>query len=153
MGSLDKFYLAGINRRINSDGTVTIHCKQCGRPVMRATMPRIRTVTKCAVCVLTEQGVLGAADLIKPQYLLTDPTMPPIPITAEDPVYVLYPEEAMERKGKPAPSGGVIGTAKAFFRAVSFALGMTDQPVAVSKKTGRRQRTGGLYERDDEEEK
>lgn len=151
MGSMDKFYLTGINRRINSDGTVTIHCRQCGRPIMRAVMPRIRTVSKCQVCILTEQGVLNAEELVKPKYLTTDPTMPPIPLTAEDDVYILYPEEASLREGKPSPSGGVVGTAKSFFRAISFALGLVNEKPPESKKMGRRQRGGGLYEREDED--
>ena len=151
MGVLDKFYLTGINRRVNSDGTVTIHCRQCGRPIMKATMPRIRTVTKCQKCLLQEQGVVNAAELVEPQYLMTDPTMPPVPLTAEDDVYLLYPEEAVYREGKLPPSGGVVGTAKAFFRAVSFALGLTDEKPPESKKVARRQRGGGLYEREDEQ--
>lgn len=94
---------------------------------------------------------MNAEELVKPKYLLTDPTMPPIPLTAEDAVYVLYPEEAMLREGKPSPSGGVVGTAKAFFRAISFALGLVDEKPPESKRIGRRQRGGGLYETEGDE--
>jgi len=86
---------------------------------------------------------------IMPQYMITDPTQPPIPLSEDDPVYALYPEEAMNR-GKIPPSGGVIGTVKAFYRAV---VGWWQTPETeplvqtVSKKVSRVKRSGGLYER------
>lgn len=150
MESMDKFYLAGINRKINPDGTITIHCRNCGRPIMKAAGARIRTVTKCQVCILREQGVLNAEELVKPKYVTTDPTQPPVPLTAEDDIYVLYPEEAMNQ-GKLMPSGGVVGTAKSFFRAIGFALeNLASKVPVMSKRVARRQRAGGLYEKEEE---
>lgn len=108
----------------------------------------IRTVSKCALCIAREQGIKDPEKHIMPQYLMTDPSQPPIPLTEDDPVYALFPEEAMNQ-GKTPPSGGVIGTVKAFYRAVVGWWNVPEEePIPMlSKKITRQKRSGGLYER------
>ena len=139
---------AGIGPRQNADGTRTIYCKNCSRPIMRMVRPTVTSVSKCALCILREQGVEHPEQHVLASYVITDPMSPPIPLEQEDPVNILYPEEAVAQ-GKIPASGGVVGTTKAFFRAVVGWFGQEERPqsVPLSKKITRQARSGGLYER------
>jgi hypothetical protein len=111
-------------RARNPDGTTSVYCKKCGREIMRQVNAVIRTVTKCQLCVLKEQGIINAEDYVLAQYMLPDAGKPPIPIDIDDSiaagVLLLYPEERLKR-GDPIPqTGGVIGTIKSMFRTLGF---------------------------------
>jgi len=145
----DAGMMFALGPRRTPDGTQTIYCRQCSRPIARVARAPFRTVSKCSVCLAREQGIKDPEKHVLPQYLMTDPTQPPIPLTEEDPIYALFPEEAMNQ-GKIPPSGGVIGTVKAFYRAVvAWANVPEGEPVimSVAKKITRQKRSGGLYER------
>lgn len=146
--SNDLGFMFALGPRRNPDGTTTIYCRQCSRPITRMARAPIRTVSKCALCIAREQGIKDPEKHIMPQYLMTDPSQPPIPLTEDDPVYALFPEEAMNQ-GKTPPSGGVIGTVKAFYRAVVGWWNVPEEePIPMlSKKITRQKRSGGLYER------
>jgi hypothetical protein len=132
-------------RTRNPDGTTSVFCKQCGREIMRMTHPVIRSVSKCQLCILKEQGVVNAEDYVLPQYLIPDASKPPVPIDIDDSiaggVLLLYPEERM-MKGELVPqTGGVIGTIKSVFRTLGFPrlLPKTQAPskvMASEKRTG-----------------
>ena len=61
--------------------------------------------------------------MVLSQYMQLDPSKPPVPINAEGPdvAYALFPEERVDEYGI-LPSGGVVGTAKNFFRAIGLAV-------------------------------
>src|ERR1700751_766657 len=109
--------------RRSADGTTSIYCRKCGREVARRAMAQIRSVTKCAICVLQEQGVKDPEQYVLPQYVMTDPTKPALPLSmeSEDALYMLFPEERPNEGEAPPPVGGIMGTAKAIFRALGFA--------------------------------
>lgn len=150
------FLWSGINvRRKNADGTTTVYCRQCGRPIVRMVRPTITTVSKCALCIAYEQGIPNPEKAVLPQYIIVDPTQPPIPLNEEDdPLEALYPELASEeaKKKKIPMVGGMVGTAKAIFRAIipeSWLKPAEEQPkeVLLSKTVTRKKRGGGLFER------
>jgi len=131
--------------RRNPNGSVSVYCRQCGREVVRAAQIRIRSIAKCAYCELVEKGITNPEDYVLPQYIMADPTKPPIPIGAEqeDAIFLMFPEEKVE--GKPTMSGGVVGTAKALFRA--FGFGKQEEPAKTeSRQVAERRRKGGLYD-------
>lgn len=145
-------FVTGVPRK-NPDGTCTIYCRRCGRPIMRQARPQITTVTSCALCLLRDQGVENPEQHVLQSYLMTDPTAPPIPLEDTDPMMALYPEESVMKRGKLPPSGGVIGTVKSMFRAVVGWFGQEEEEAKVenkellSKKISKRKRSGGLWER------
>lgn len=131
--------------RRNANGAVSVYCRQCGREVARAAQIRIRSIAKCAYCELLDKGITNPEDYVLPQYIMTDPTKPPVPIGAEgeDSVFLLFPEEKQE--GTPQMSGGIIGTAKSFFRALGFGKEEEIQKTE-SRQIAERRRKGGLYD-------
>ena len=128
--------------RRNYNGQTSIYCRQCGREIARTVDSRIRSVSKCAICVLKEQGVMDAEQHVLTQYVQLDPTKPPIPRDAEgeDSIFILYPEE---KDNRVRSSGGIIGTAKAVYRALGFGK-EPDGEVPESRKTAVRRRRGSL---------
>ena len=134
-----------VSRR-NPNGAVSVYCRQCGREVVRAAQIRIRSIAKCAYCELIEKGITNPEDYVLPQYIMTDPSKPPIPIGAEgeDAIFLMFPEEKEE--GKPTlRAGGVVGTAKNLFRALGF--GKEEKPPKTeSRQIAERRRKGSLYD-------
>jgi hypothetical protein len=112
---------------------------------MRQINPTIRSVTKCQLCVLKEQGVVNAEDYVLAQYMLPDASKPPVPIDIDDSiaagVLLLYPEERL-KEGQPIPQvGGIIGTIRQMFRTLGFAQSKPAEPppskvIAQSGRTG-----------------
>lgn len=99
-------------------------------------------MSKCAVCVLTEQGVKDAEKYVLPQYVISDPTKPPVPVDValDNAEFQMFPEEQDTRVRN---VGGVVGTVKAVFRALGF--GKEEEPEAPeSRKTAIRRRKGSL---------
>ncbi len=129
--------------RRNFNGQTSIYCRTCKREIARTADCRIRSVSKCAVCMLTEQGVKDAEKYVLPQYVMTDPTKPPIPLYAqmEDAEFEMFPEE---RDNRVKSSGGVVGTVKAIYRALGF--GREPEPTPPKSKITVRQRKTGLYD-------
>src|SRR3954465_3472728 len=121
----NRFWVRHEQRRKNPDGSYSIHCRLCGREIMRQNHPIILSVTRCALCVLKAEGVVNAEDHVLAQYRLS--TMPgslPVPLEMDDSmaggVLLLNPEEKLE-EGSPVPQLGVIGTIKSMFRTIGFA--------------------------------
>jgi len=113
---------------------------------MRAPYSQIRSITKCAICVLKEQGVVNAEDHVLTQYYMSnDPTRIPTPIDAdtslEGGILLLNKDDPEDNTSQ---SGGFFGTVRSLFKAAGF---MKDQAeVPVSKEVAKRKRTGGLYD-------
>lgn len=130
--------------RRNPNGAVSVYCRTCGREVVRAAQIRIRSIGKCAYCELLEKGIKNPEDYVLPQYIMADPTKPPIPVGAEgeDSVFLLFPEEKQETEMR---TGGIVGTAKNFFRALG--LGKEEpKPKTESRQIAERRRKDGLYD-------
>jgi hypothetical protein len=144
-------------RAINPDGTYSIYCQTCGREIMRAVHPQIRSIKKCAICVLKAQGVENPEDVVLAQYALPDPTKPPIPldydVAAQSGVLLLYPDAVLEEQGLvTAQSGGVVGTVKSIFKALSLFGSKPPQEIKEeeeeplrSTELAREKRGTGLY--------
>lgn len=135
-------------RRVNSQGLTSIYCRTCTREIMRVPATQVRTVTKCQICLLKEQGVENPEDYVLNQYYLpNDPTKFPTPIDAdmslEGGILILQPDEEAANEKLPQ-SGGFFGTVKSLFKTIGFNL--TPAEVPVSKDIAKRKRTGGLYD-------
>lgn len=89
---------------------------------------------------------MDAERYVLPQYIVTDPTKPPVPAGAEGPDIVvnLFPEED-ENFALPRTSGGVMGTVKALYRALGFGSTPAAEPEPQSRKTALIRRKGSLY--------
>ncbi len=98
--------------RRSFDGMTGVYCQTCHREICRRTDSRLRSVVKCALCVLAEQGVEDPEKYVLPQYLMFDPTKPPIPLNAEneDVIVNLFPEEKINVGNRSSTGGGVAGT-------------------------------------------
>jgi hypothetical protein len=133
MGSYSSQYLS--DRRLrNPDGTFKVHCRKCGRHISNSFRPF--SIAECLICQgYPEENVLQ-------QYVLFDPTRPPVPVNSDQDTFDLYPEEE-----KPVdPRLGVIGTAKAFFRALGIAR-KKEKIQSPSTKVAKSKRQKGLFER------
>lgn len=122
-----------------------VYCQLCGREICLRNNTQIRSVQKCAICVLKAEGVENPEDKVLPQYLMFDPTKPPVPIDAEgdSAILNLFPEEKVEF-GRMPSSGGVAGTAKAIYRALGFGK---PKPVHAPSQTTatKRRRESSLF--------
>jgi hypothetical protein len=107
--------------RRSADGMVGVYCQTCHREICRRTNTLIRSVAKCMLCQLREQGVENPEKYVLPQYYMFDPTKPPVPVDAEneDVIVNMFPEEQGDI-GRIPSSGGIAGTAKAIYRALGF---------------------------------
>lgn len=135
-----------------NDGAVAIYCRKCGREIGVYARSQIRSVTKCQICMLKEQGVLNPEDHVLPQYVLSsDPNRIPVPLDIDHDggILLLYPEEKYENEGRLPQSGGVVGTVKSIFRAFGFGKPPEEKEVEVnppqSLVTARSKRGSGLY--------
>ena len=101
------------------------------------TNSQIRSVEKCAICILREQGVENPEEVVLQQYFMFDPTKPPVPVDAEgdNVILNLFPEEKQEFARMPS-SGGIAGTVKAIYRAVGFKIAkvIEEKSQKVAKK-------------------
>lgn len=100
--------------------------------------------------MLEEQGVKNPEKYVLPQYIATDPTKPVVPLNAEDAesMYLMFPEERPIEGEAPPPVGGIMGTAKAIFRALGFAKDIERQQqedIPQSKKVATKRRKSSLY--------
>lgn len=144
---MNRFWVRHEECRKNSDGSYSIHCRLCGREIMRQNHPIFLSVTKCALCVLKAQGVVNAEDYVLAQYRIpTAPGSLPIPVDIDDSmaagVLLLNPEEKLA-EGEPIPQLGVIGTIKSMFRTVGFMKPKPEEvPQSVKIATERR---SGLF--------
>jgi hypothetical protein len=137
-----------VPKRVGFDGLTSCYCKQCGREIWRQTNPQVRTVTKCQICILKEQGVENPEDHVLTQYYLSnDPTRIPTPIDAdmslEGGILLLQPDDP-EANEKLPQSGGFFGTVKSLFKTLGFDQKPTEVP--VSREVAKKKRTGGLYD-------
>jgi hypothetical protein len=132
--------------RRSIDGMTGVYCQTCGREICRRNNTQFRSIQKCAICVLAEQGIFDAESKILPQYIMFDPTKPPVPIDAEgDSVIVnLFPEEMQHAGQQAQSSGGVAGTAKSIFRAMGFLKPKT-VPTESQKVATKRRRESSLF--------
>ena len=113
-------------------GLVGIYCRKCGREIARAAQAQFRSVSKCQICLLLEQGVKNPEEYVLPQYLQLDPTKPPVPLNADDAEYLyeVFPEERPQ-EGEDIPLTGVMGTVKSAFKVI----GLFKDIIAERKKT------------------
>jgi hypothetical protein len=146
-------------RSFNPDKTIGIYCRNCGREIIRVAQSTVRSVTKCQICLLKEQGVLNPEDAVLPQYILSsDHNRIPVPIEAgqddlQAGVLMLYPEMALEETGQIPQSGGFVGTVRSMFRAFGFIKPKTkkqadNEAIATtpSLAVARSKRHKGLFE-------
>lgn len=116
---------------------------------MRAVNPLIKTISKCKICEMKEQGIENPEDFVLAQYYLSnDPNKLPTPIDTdvsnEGGILIMYPDEE-PKNGEPVPYvGGLFGTLKSFFRVRGFE--QKKEEVTVSRDVAKRKRTGGLYD-------
>lgn len=153
----NRFWLKHEFPRRNPDGSTSIYCAKCGREVMRSHTPRIRSVSKCALCVLKASGVemppgKQAEDYILAQYLIPGPDKPPVPIDLDDSiaagVLMLYPEERMATEGPIPQVGGIIGTIRSVFRTIVPWKPKDEAPPPskqIAKDLKQEARGGGLF--------
>ena len=111
---------------------------------------QFRTVSKCQICILNEQGVLNPEEHVLPQYLQTDPTKPPIPLNAEsaDYLYDVFPDERPE-EGQLIPRSGVMGTVRSVFSAIGFFKEMVQEAakkVPKSRKIAEKKKRETLFD-------
>jgi hypothetical protein len=110
--------------------------------------PTIRSVTKCQICILKEQGVPNAEDYVLSQYYIpNDTTRVPIPVDAdlsmEGGILLLNPDTEEGNKNAPM-SGGFFGTVRSLFKV--FGFNQEQEEIPISKDVAKRKRTGGLYD-------
>lgn len=111
----------------------------------------IRSITKCAICVAKENGVLNPEEHILHRYNIgTGINGLPTPIEddgLETGILMLYPEDVLEETGVLPQTGGVFGTVRAMFRAFGFARTkeetVAEEPMSRSIAKGKRGK--GLY--------
>jgi hypothetical protein len=136
--------------RTDFQGLSGVYCRTCGREIWRQANPQVRTVTKCQICILKEQGVPDAEEHVLTQYYMSnDPTRIPTPIDAdmslEGGILLLNqsPDQDSE-KGRIPQTGGLFGTVRSLFKVFGFE--QKEAEVPVSKEIAKRKRTGGLYD-------
>ncbi len=137
-------------RRTDFQGNTSVYCRQCGREIWRQASPQVRTVTKCAICVLKEQGVVNPEDHVLTQYYMSnDPTRMPTPIDADVSLeggILLLQREENAKNGIIPQVGGFFGTVMGLFKTIGFLQGKEEE--TVSKEVATRKRAGresGLY--------
>ena len=126
--------------RRSIDGMTGVYCQKCGREICRRNNTQFRSIAKCAICVLAEQGIFDAESKVLPQYIMFDPLKPPVPLDAEgdSAIVNLFPEERMQAGYPVQSSGGVAGTVKSIFRAIGFAKPKPVQTESQKVATKRR---------------
>lgn len=131
--------------RRSYDGMTGVYCQTCHREICRRTDSRLRSVVKCALCQLVEQGVENPEQYILPQYLMLDPTKAPVPLNAENESVIvdLFPEEKVN-VGLGPSAGGVAGTVKAIYRALGF-LPAKQKPATSHTTAAKRRRESSLF--------
>ena len=120
-------------------GLSDIYCRKCGRLIARTPQAQFRTVSKCAICVLHEQGVKNPEDYVLAQYIQTDPTKPPVPLNAESPefMYEIFPDERPQEGEQPKQTG-VMGTIQSIFRVIGFGKQIAEKKKAEPLPKSRR---------------
>lgn len=117
---------------------------------MQVGNPTIRTITKCQICILKEQGIENPEDHVLTQYYMSnDPTRIPTPIDAdmsmEGGILLLTQDQEQDsEKGIIPQTGGFFGTVSSLFKTIGF--NQKKEEVPVSKDIAKRKRTGGLYD-------
>lgn len=143
----------------NVDGSYSIYCQTCGREIMKAIHPTIRSVKACRICMMKAEGIPNPEDAVLAQYAQIDPTKPPIPldydVAEQSGVLLLYPDAELEDNGiVTAQSGGVVGTVKSIFKVLSlFSLKppkiqtgeVEEEDILRSTEIARSKRGTGLY--------
>lgn len=120
-------------RGINNDGTVTIVCRVCGKPLYRGMYQGFSTAT-CSDC----SGV-STADMITGAVTLPDGRVIYQPAYADD--ALLYQE---------SPEVEKIGLARAVFRALGFGRSKEPRPKSVeSSKISKEKRRKPIFGPDD----
>ena len=145
---LDYFHHQFPRRSIS--GLQSIYCRKCGREIARTPQAQFRTVSKCQICVLTEQGVPNAEEFVLAQYIQLDPTKPPVPNNAESAEYLydVFPDER-PIDGQQAPMTGVMGTVRSVYQAVGFLKDIVAKKMKVlpkSRKLADKKAGGSLYD-------
>ena len=111
------------------DGLTAVYCRSCGREIAIRNDSRIRSAI--GVCC---QGKDIPEEYFTSQYVMTDPTGPPVPKDAEKAVFLLFPDEEMEDGQLVKPvAGGIVGTAKAIYRAFGFGRSKEEREEALPK--------------------
>lgn len=127
------------------NGSTAVYCRKCGREIAASTWFKIRSIGECAVCKLVGEGVVDPEKYVIPQYIMTDPTKPPVPMEAElgeDAAFLLFPED--KPVGNAPPIGGIAGTLKAIYRAIGFGKQASSEEIPESKRVVLKRRGGGL---------
>jgi hypothetical protein len=123
-------------RRLNSDGTITIICKVCGKPLHRGLYQGFSTA-KCSDCagVPTDDVITGATTLPDGRVIYQPKSY------AED--SLLYPEGGVVEK---------VGLARAVFRALGFGRPKEPKPPEVeSRKVSRGKRRRPIFGAEEKE--
>lgn len=132
-------------QRPNPDGTKTIWCRACGRPVARAHGALVSTVSECIVCQLVNSGRMTKAEAEEYTRLkYTQPNLmePPRPLTnPEDEIITLYEDEAIETKH------GKFGFLRPLFKVIAWIVEPEEKPEEElpSVAAARRKKNKGLF--------
>ena len=116
-------------RRVNRDGTVTVVCRICGKPLYRGTYQGFSTA-KCSDCAGTStEGVQTGAIILPDGQVVYQPQ--------QYTDALLYPE---------SPEIEKLGLARAVFRALGFGRPKEPKPPATaSKKMAREKRRKPIF--------
>lgn len=123
-------------RRVNSDGTITVVCRICGKPLIRMMYQGFSTVT-CSDCkgIPTDGVVTGATILPDGQVVYNAEQLADA---------ILYPE---------SPEIEKIGLARSVFRALGFGRPKEPlEPAKESKKVSRERRRKPIFGPEDDKE-
>lgn len=126
------------------DGLTAVYCRSCGREIAVRNDARIKSAI--GVCC---QGLDIPEEYFTPQYVMTDPTGVPVPRDAEKTMFLFFPDEEMEDGQLVKPiAGGIVGTAKAIYRALGFGQSRVQKQEAVpkSKQIAVRNRKSKLFD-------
>lgn len=117
-------------RRMNADGTVTIVCRICGKPLIRMMYAGF-TTARCSDCagISTEGMITGATTLPDGRVIYQAEQLGDA---------ILYPEQPEMEK---------VGLTRAIFRALGFGRPKEPKPAAVeSKKISREKKRKPIFD-------
>jgi hypothetical protein len=131
LNDLQAFTSQGLGqlRKVNPDGTVTVVCRICGKPLYRGMYQGFSTA-KCSDCAgVPTDGMITGAITLPDGRVVYQPAQ-----TADA---LLYPD---------APEMEKVGLARAIFRALGFGRAKEPQPEATeSRKISREKRRKPIF--------
>lgn len=115
---------------VNSDGTVSIYCRKCGRAVARRLDTRVTSISECAVC----QGY-PEENVVSP-YTQQNIYSAPLPREVEKDYLYLYGglEDLSDGMSLQPKNPEAVGTVRTVFRALgNFLRGRREEPLEAAQ--------------------